>query len=183
MQRFIGLLAFSILALSELAAAATPERLPPRTIGRAAWVRGGRSDANLGLDPAESHAAPVAVAPGPRMSDAVVFGGLVYTAGVVCEVGGENKDVRQQTMDALDELDRVLAVCRSDKHHILSMQAWVADMGSIGEMNEVYDAWVSKHCPPGRACVESKLVPPYKVEFKVIAAQMPEPSFSADEAR
>mmetsp|Transcript_1506 Transcript_1506/g.3621 ORF Transcript_1506/g.3621 Transcript_1506/m.3621 type:complete len:175 (-) Transcript_1506:65-589(-) len=112
----------------------------------------------------------VSIEPEPRMSGAIVHKGIVYTCGMICEEGGENKDVKQQTKDALDELDRVLALAKSDKHHILTMQAWVGDMSYLADMNEVYDAWVSKTMPPGRACVESKLVPPCLVEFKAVAA-------------
>ena len=111
------------------------------------------------------------VEPEARMSSAVIHNGLIYTCGMVCEEGGETKDVKQQTRDALSELDRVLEKCGSDKHHILQMQAWVDDMSYLADMNEVYDEWVSKEGPPGRACVQSKLVPPYKVEFKVTAVK------------
>ncbi|KAJ1461020.1 endoribonuclease L-PSP [Pelagophyceae sp. CCMP2097] len=120
-----------------------------------------------------SMGSPVAVEPGKRMSNAVVHGGLVYTAGTTCDVEPETKDVRQQTLDALEELDRVLALCGSDKDHIISMQVWITDMAKFAEMNAVYDAWVSQKCPPGRACVEAGLASPYKVEFKCIAAQKP----------
>ncbi len=56
--------------------------------------------------------------------------------------------------------------------HPWCFQVWVDDISKVSEMNAVYDAWVSKTCPPGRATVESKLVPPYKVEFRAIAAQI-----------
>ena len=64
----------------------------------------------------------LAIEPGPRLSSAIIHKGLVYTAGVVCEEGGEGKDTRQQTIDALADLDRILSLSNSDKHHILSMQ-------------------------------------------------------------
>ena len=57
------------------------------------------------------------------MSAAIIHKGIVYTCGCVCEEGGESKDAKQQTKDALAELDRVLGLAKSDKHHILSMQA------------------------------------------------------------
>lgn len=112
------------------------------------------------------------IEPGPRLSSAVVHRGIVYTAGIVCEIGGEGKDVRQQTIDALADLDRVLSISGSDKHHIMSMQVWIEDMAHIAELNAVYDEWVSKTAPPGRACVEARLVPPYKVEFRAVATQI-----------
>jgi enamine deaminase RidA (YjgF/YER057c/UK114 family) len=62
------------------------------------------------------------IEPGPRMSSACVHNGLVYTAGCVCEEGGETKDMKQQAVDALADLDRTLELAGSDKHHIMSMQ-------------------------------------------------------------
>ena len=96
--------------------------------------------------------------------------GVVYTSGVVCE--DEGKDVTEQTKDALQYLDNLLAKCKSDKHHIMSMQVWLNDINDKPQMDAVYDAWVSKTSPPTRACVESKLQKPYKVEFRAIAAQV-----------
>lgn len=54
----------------------------------------------------------------------------------------------------------------------LHVQAWVDDIACMPEMNEVYDAWVSKTMPPPRACVQSKLIPGCKVEFRCTAAQI-----------
>jgi enamine deaminase RidA (YjgF/YER057c/UK114 family) len=96
--------------------------------------------------------------------------GVVYTSGVVCEE--EGKDITEQTKDALEYLDRLLAKCKSDKDHIMSMQVWLHDINDKPKMDAVYDAWVSKTSPPTRACVESKLQSPYKVEFRAIAAQL-----------
>jgi enamine deaminase RidA (YjgF/YER057c/UK114 family) len=96
--------------------------------------------------------------------------GVVYTSGVVCD--DEGKDITEQTKDALDYLDRLLAKCKSDKHHIMSMQVWLNDINDKTKMDAVYDEWVSKTSPPTRACVESKLQAPYKVEFRAIAAQI-----------
>ena len=96
--------------------------------------------------------------------------GVVYTSGVVCE--DEGKDTTEQTKIALEYLDGLLLKCKSDKHHIMSMQVWLNDINDKPLMDAVYDAWVSKTCPPTIACVESKLQPPYKVEFRAIAAQI-----------
>jgi len=40
------------------------------------------------------------------MSGAIIHKGLIYTCGMVCEEGGESKDVSEQTIAALAELDR-----------------------------------------------------------------------------
>ena len=45
-------------------------------------------------------------------------------------------------------------------------------MATFGEMNSVWDAWVSPGNTPARATVEAKLAAPeYKVEIMVVAAK------------
>ena len=47
-----------------------------------------------------------------------------------------------------------------------------ADIGTWGQMNEVWDAWVSPGNTPARATVEAKLAnPALKVEIMVQAAK------------
>ena len=52
----------------------------------------------------------------------------------------------------------------------MSANIWLADMATFGEMNAVWDAWVSPGHTPARATVEAKLAAPdYKVEIMVVA--------------
>jgi enamine deaminase RidA (YjgF/YER057c/UK114 family) len=105
---------------------------------------------------------------GPRMSEAVIHGGIVYLAGQVGNPGG---DVAQQTRDALAEVDRLLALAGSDKTRILSAQIWLADIATFADMNAVWDAWVPQGHTPARATGESRLATPdYLVEVIVVAA-------------
>jgi enamine deaminase RidA (YjgF/YER057c/UK114 family) len=105
---------------------------------------------------------------GPRMSEAVIHGGIVYLAGQVGNPGG---DVAQQTRDALAEVDRLLALAGSDKTRILSAQIWLADIATFADMNTVWDAWVPQGHTPARATGESRLATPdYLVEVIVVAA-------------
>ncbi|MBD3787696.1 MAG: RidA family protein [Sphingomonadales bacterium] len=106
---------------------------------------------------------------GARMSEAVVYNGLIWLAG---QVGQEGASVAEQTAQALAEVDRLLAAAGSDKTRILSAQIWLADIADFAEMNAVWDAWVpAGHCP-ARATGESKLAAPgYRVEVIVTAAQ------------
>lgn len=108
---------------------------------------------------------------GPRMSKAVVRGGVVYTAGQVAErtKGGS---VADQTREILGLIDELLAEAGSEKAKILSATIYLADISTFAEMNSVWDVWVDKGNPPARATVEAKLVTPdYKVEIAVIAAK------------
>jgi enamine deaminase RidA (YjgF/YER057c/UK114 family) len=105
-----------------------------------------------------------------RMSNAVVYNGIVRLAGVVGEPGD---DVVQQTKDCLAEIDRLLALAGSDKTRLLRAQIWLADIGrDFAGMNAVWDAWVPQGHAPARATGESRLAAPeYLVEIIIDAAQ------------
>jgi enamine deaminase RidA (YjgF/YER057c/UK114 family) len=106
--------------------------------------------------------------PGPRMSEAVSFNGILWLAGQVGRPGGS---VAEQTADCLAEVDRILAEAGTDKTRILSTQIWLADISTFGEMNAVWDQWVPAGNTPARATGEAKLATPdYKVEVIVTAA-------------
>ena len=106
---------------------------------------------------------------GTRMSQAVVYNGIVYLAG---QVGKPGESVADQTREVLAQIDRLLAECGSDKTRILTAQVWMADMAHFAEMNAVWDAWVPAGHAPARATGESALATPdYKVEIIVVAAQ------------
>jgi enamine deaminase RidA (YjgF/YER057c/UK114 family) len=110
------------------------------------------------------------IAPGPRMSRAVVHGDTVYLAGHV--TADASQGVGGQTRQVLARIEDVLAQAGSSKSKILSVQVWLADISTFEEMNAVYDEWVDRQHPPTRATVEAKLASPdYLVEIAVIAAR------------
>ena len=110
------------------------------------------------------------IKPGPRMSQAVVHGDTVYTAGQVAD--DSSLDVGGQTAQVLAKIDSLLAEAGSEKAKVLKVTIWLADISQFSEMNSVWDAWVDTDNPPVRACVESKLaVPELKVEIQVEAAK------------
>ena len=105
---------------------------------------------------------------GPRMSQAVIHRGIVYLAG---QVGHPGDGVQAQTVTCLAEVDRLLALAGTDKTRILSAQVWLADAGSVAEMNRAWEKWASPGNTPARATGESRLVAPeYLVEVIVVAA-------------
>ncbi|WP_210526819.1 RidA family protein [Rubellimicrobium arenae] len=107
------------------------------------------------------------IGPGPRMSEAVVFNGIVYLAGQIAE----GATVTEQTRGVLAEVDRLLAEAGTSKARILTTQIWLSDIGTFGEMNAVWDEWVDRDNPPARWTGEAKLATPdYKVEIIVTAA-------------
>lgn len=110
------------------------------------------------------------IEPGPRMSEAVIHGGKIYTAGVVADVA-VGKSVYEQTIDILAQIDAILAQAGSDKTRILKANIWLADISSFAEMNKAWDAWVIAGKTPARATVEARLATPdYAVEIMIEAA-------------
>ena len=109
------------------------------------------------------------IEPGPRMSAAVIHGGVAHLAG---QVGAPGESVTAQTRAVLAEFDRLLALCGTSKARLLTAQVWLANMGAFAEMNAVWDAWVAPGCAPARATVEAKLAAPrFLVEIMVVAAR------------
>ena len=104
-----------------------------------------------------------------RYSEAAVFNGVVYLAGMVPEC--EATDIRSQTADVLQQIDLRLAECNSDKSRILRTQIYLRDIADIAAMNEVWDAWVAVGHAPPRATVQAALADPgWRIEFVVTAA-------------
>ena len=107
-----------------------------------------------------------------RYSEAAVFHGVVYLAGMVPEC--EASDIRSQTADVLRQVTQRLTEAGSDKTRILRTQIYLKDIADIAAMNEVWDAWVVPGSAPPRATVEAALADPnYRIEIVVTAAQKP----------
>jgi enamine deaminase RidA (YjgF/YER057c/UK114 family) len=108
---------------------------------------------------------------GPRMSQLIIHGDTVYTAGQVANktAGGS---VTDQTGEILARIDQLLAEAGTDKSNILQATIWLADMATFAEMNQVWDAWVTPGKPPTRACIGAPLAgPAYAVEVRVVAGK------------
>jgi len=64
---------------------------------------------------------------GPRMSSAVVHGDTVYLAGLTAD--DTKLDVKGQTKQILDKVDKFLAEAGTDKSKVLSANIWLTDIG------------------------------------------------------
>ncbi|MBN9542108.1 MAG: hypothetical protein BGN99_13285 [Alphaproteobacteria bacterium 65-37] len=107
--------------------------------------------------------------PGPRLSEATVFGDRMYLSGMIPE--DTSADIAGQVKQTLAEIDSLLAKGGSDKSKILSAVIWLSDISDFAAMNAVWDAWVVAGQTPARATVEAKLTDPQmKVEIMVVAA-------------
>jgi enamine deaminase RidA (YjgF/YER057c/UK114 family) len=107
------------------------------------------------------------IAPGPRMSKAVVHGDTMYVSGHI----SEGATVTEQAQSILARIEALLTEAGTDKSKLLSAQIWLVDIGTFDEMNAVWEAWIVPGDPPTRATVESRLAgPQYLIEIAVIAA-------------
>lgn len=107
-----------------------------------------------------------------RWCDAAIFNGIVFLAGHVPEQT-EGRSLTEQTREVLALLEDTLAQAGSSKERILSVQIFLSDIGTIGEMNAVWDAWVAPGHAPARATVEAKLASPgYGLEITAVAAKL-----------
>ncbi len=110
------------------------------------------------------------IEPGARLSEAVIYNGIIYTAGVVADKT-MGKSVLEQTKEVLQQIDELLAKAGTDKTRIIKANIWLADISTRAQMNEAWDAWVVPNQTPARATVESKLADPgYAVEIMIEAA-------------
>jgi len=105
----------------------------------------------------------------PIISLSVAHGGIVHLCGVTPEPGG---DVRTQTRQVLDRIDRLLAQAGTDKSKLLTAQVWLADIRHFEAHNAVWNEWVDADNAPVRACVQAALFrPELFVEIMVTAAR------------
>ena len=107
--------------------------------------------------------------PSSNLCNAVVHNGVVYLAGITA--ANTSADVKGQTVQVLDEIDRLLALCGTHKSKILTASIWLPKISTRPQMNEAWNLWSDKANLPARACVESKLADPaWLVEIAVTAA-------------
>jgi 2-iminobutanoate/2-iminopropanoate deaminase len=116
--------------------------------------------------------APKAIGP---YAQAVVAGGLVYTAGQIAldpatmEVvpGG----VAEQTERVMRNLAAVLAAAGTDLSRVIKTTVFLADMADFGAMNEVYGRAFGGHRPARSTVAAAGLPRNVRVEIEVVAAR------------
>ena len=114
--------------------------------------------------------APKAIGP---YSQAIVHGGLVYTAGQVAldpatmelVPGG----VAEQADRALSNLTAVLAEAGSGLDRVMKTTVYLVDMADFGAMNEVYARHFGTHRPARSTVAVAGLPKGARVEIDVIA--------------
>lgn len=106
---------------------------------------------------------------GPRMSQAVAYGGLLHIAG---QVANDRKaGIEGQTRDVLAKVEALLAEAGTSKSKLVAVNVFLPQIGDFDAMNRIYDAWVDPERVPARACVEARLADPdLRIEVTAVAA-------------
>jgi enamine deaminase RidA (YjgF/YER057c/UK114 family) len=108
--------------------------------------------------------------PGPILSRAVEYNGMVFVAGLTAD--DSSLDIKGQTEQVLRKIDKYLAAAGTSKSRLLSTLIYISDIKNKDAMNEVWQAWVDKSNLPVRACVQATLGSPRTlVEIMVTAAK------------
>ncbi len=104
----------------------------------------------------------------PRLSGAVVAGGMVWLAGQVAD--DATLDAEGQTADILRQVDALLAEAGTDKRALVSITVVLADIRDAPAMNRAWDAWLDPAHKPARMTIEAPLVDPaWRVEITGVA--------------
>lgn len=101
-------------------------------------------------------------------SESVEHDGIVYTAVIAPDL---STGLRDQTRQALEQLDENLDEAGTDRTRLLSATVYITDMSKKTVLNEVWDAWIGPDHWPQRACVEVGLEGDTLVEIVAIAAK------------
>ncbi|HET9605325.1 MAG TPA: RidA family protein [Gemmatimonadales bacterium] len=114
--------------------------------------------------------APRAIGP---YSQAVVHGGLLYSAGQIALDPGSMElvagDTAAQTEQVLANLKAVLAAAGSGLSSVLRTTVYLADMADFQSMNAVYARHFGEHRPARSTVAAAALPKGARVEIDVIA--------------
>jgi len=115
--------------------------------------------------------APRAIGP---YSQAVIHGGLIYTAGQIALDPATMEIVKggiaEQTERVLDNLQAVLEAAGSDFAGVLKTTVFLRDMADFSAMNEVYARRFGSHRPARSTVAAAGLPRNVLVEIEVVAA-------------
>jgi enamine deaminase RidA (YjgF/YER057c/UK114 family) len=100
---------------------------------------------------------------------AVAYNGFVWA---VATAPDRTQDMRGQTEQCVNLLERSLLDAGSDKTRIVSAQIFLADMSAKAAMDGIWNAWIGSDPDhwPQRACVGAPLADGCLVEIMLIAA-------------
>jgi enamine deaminase RidA (YjgF/YER057c/UK114 family) len=108
----------------------------------------------------------------PIICYAAAHQSIVYLSGITADPARLG-DVKDQTKQVLERVDRLLARAGTDKSKLLSAQVWLTDMANFEAHNTAWNEWADAKNPPVRACLHSPQLwlPGLLVEIMVTAAK------------
>ncbi len=117
---------------------------------------------------------PDSPAPAGHYSQAVVYGGVVYVAGVLGK-DPQNPDAdpggaAEQTRTALNNVSAVLNAAGSSLSCVVRMTVYVSGIEHWGEVNEAYAEVMGDHRPARAIVPVNNFMDPYIVEVVATAA-------------
>lgn len=102
--------------------------------------------------------APAAIGP---YSQAVKFGNLVFTSGVIPvnpATGELPGTVEEQARQAFTSLKALVEAAGSSMDRVLKTTVFIKDMNDFGKINEIYSSFFPQPCP-SRSCVQVARIP------------------------
>ena len=112
--------------------------------------------------------------PAGHYSQAVVYGGVVYVAGMLgadpASPGSDPGDAGAQTRQALANVAAVLDAAGSSLDRIVRMTIYVSDIAHWGDVNTVVAEVMGAHKPARAIVPVSAFRDPYVVEIVATAA-------------
>lgn len=108
-----------------------------------------------------------------RISQAVVFGDLVFVSGMVARDPATGKTVKgglaEQTKQVLENIDAVLNAAGTSREYVLKTDVHLVDMAEFTAFNKVWEDFFPIN-PPARICTQAgALGPSFLVEIDAVA--------------
>ena len=85
--------------------------------------------------------------PSPNLSSAIRVGNTLYVAGIVGSTPANRGDIKGQSTEVLDRIDRTLKAAGFTKSDVVDSTVFMSDMTKFGDMNEVYRARFGSNFP------------------------------------
>lgn len=123
------------------------------------------------LQRVHTDAAPAAIGP---YSQAIIYNGLVYTAGQVPFDPATGQiiegGIAEQTDRVFDNLDAILKAAGASLATVVKTTVFLQDMNDFAAMNEVYARRFGEHRPARSTVQAARLPRDAQVEIEVVAA-------------
>jgi len=108
-----------------------------------------------------------------RRSRAVVYNGMVFVGGMTAD--DRNQDIKGQTKQTLEKIEKFLAEAGTDKSRLLTAQIWIKDLArDFDAMNEIWNEWTASNAAPTRATAQCEMGAPDVLVEIIVTAAMPE---------